>query len=900
MKKRILAAALVLMMLFTAAALSGCKLAATPKATFIAAANVAKRADLSVFDKYREFTHFYGELTLNKLSVMGTDSLSDGPITVNVDSATDGSINSITKMAIKYAGEELTENVILDDGAVYLKIDTLMEKYAVIGEAQSSDDSESFDADLIKELRDFIGLLTSELQKSLESIDEAKFTKDQASFEVNGVKSGKVTVATLTLSPEDVERLVRDYASKITDAKECKDLCDTIGAMVKLIPNKATNEGEIVTLPAATLDDYAAEFKSKIAEALDDVFAQANMSAAVKVYIDDGEAIGCSVKLDADGKKDGQPTGEKAAVTADILTADGKTGAAAEIVLNIKDVKDGADVKPVALSFYKDGSAIKGDLLFQKDLTSDDNKITAEIDMTSEDGEYYKGFAKFDMKNTDDEGNAADVSAKLNFGFSHKDGKTKIDTESLMISRGLPITLPLKINAEITETNSKIDVKADVSVNLQGMVDAAVNLELKLDKEQAKAEAPKSVYTEEELSELDLFGKLKEKYPKIYGLISSFTVLPSGNDLFGGGDGEVTGSASYVSNGALLDIINYSDDSNHYSFAVQGKLEFEDGWVTVSALDFSEKLTFEGDPEDVSGAQVKIGGKSYYSMYYDTDDDASNGYEIIYYRNTDDGPQVAFERIIRIEEFGTFEFDTLYATFFSPAENNEWVINDFGKGLGIKTVGVVDGEGAESVEIEYTYPAGGTEKSVVEVFKTADDQGDMIRFINNETETEIYWDSEEGYAEIYFYADFTIENGMMNIFYQPEAQFALPFTDLGGGAVRIGDDTFTVSRKSDGEDDYTEYYIASESEVHLNDLYFVVFDDGSGYAGICCDLKMLQADELGDNAYLFELKYGSAGSTKVIIEELGEGAYNFRFILAEGEEYAEIFLDVPIMGVEDE
>ena len=38
----------------------------------------------------------------------------------------------------------------------------------------------------------------------------------------------------------------------------------------------------------------------------------------------------------------------------------------------------------------------------------------------------------------------------------------------------------------------------------------------------------------------------------------------------------------------------------------------------------------------------------------------------------------------------------------------------------------------------------------------------------------------------------------------------------------------------------------------------------------------------------------------VQVEELGEGAYNFRFILAEGEEYAEIFLDVPIMGVEDE
>ncbi|MBP5155382.1 MAG: hypothetical protein J6252_02225, partial [Clostridia bacterium] len=624
----------------------------------------------------------------------------------------------------------------------------------------------------------------------------------------------------------------------------------------------------------------------------------------LKLYVLEKEAVGLSAELNAEALKDGVKTGETGVIKADLLCADGNIGAEAKVTLNVAAQEQGktgeaektGDTEMLKLTFRKDKEAIKGDLAVLASPKSTEPAITAAIDMTSEDGVYYKGFAKFDRKAEEE---ADNVSVKLDFGFSREKGKIKFDTESLMFSQGMPITIPLKINAELTNENGALKLEASVNADMGAMVSADVKIALTVEKGDFAIEEPKSVYTDEEIQKVDPEAKLKKNCPHIYEAVKGMLHVGGGSGSFEGGDGEVTGGASYISNEASLDIVNYSDDTNHYSLTVQGKLEFEDGWVTVSALDFSEKLAFEGDPDDVSGAPVKIGGKSYYSMYYDPDDNAGNGYQIIYYRNTDDGPQAAFERVIRVEEFGTFEFDTIYFTFFSPAENNEWVINDFGKGLGIKTAEAVDGEGTARVEIEFTYPAGGTEKSIVEVFKSADDyHPDMTRFFNEETETEIYWSTEDGYAEIYFYADFNIENGMMNIFYQPEAQFALPYTELGGNTVRIGDDTFYVEQNESG---LKEYWItASESEVPpLNDLYFIVWGNGSGCVVICCDLEMLEAEGLDDNAHLFELKYGSAGSTKVIVEELGEGAYNFRFVLAEGEEYAEIFLDVPVMDAED-
>lgn len=912
MKKRIFAAALVFMMLFAAAALAGCRVTVStnPKETFITAAKLSQRIQLP--DAAKSVTEgsarVNGTIALNKLSVMGSDLLGGSAVSIDVDSGYTAEGNAAIDAVINYAGDKLHLDARKLGNKMFYKIGEIMDKFYsadMTKEAgqEGQDKPEDQAANVMAVLGKLLNFAGAEAEKTLQSIEESKFTQESATVEVNGVKAENLTAVTLKLESADVEKLVRDYANTIVSAQEFKELYELIMSLAEINPD-GVQVGSLIPLaaeePSGTKDGD--EIKEQVTEALDKFFSEGCISATLKLYVLEKEAVGLSAELNAEALKDGAKTGAAGVIKADLLCTDGNIGAEAKVTTNVAaqeqsqtgDAEKPGEKEMLKLTFRKDKNAIKGDFAVLASPQSTEPAITAAIDMTSEDGVYYKGFAKFDRKAEEE---ADNISAKLDFGFARENGKIKFDTESLMISQGMPITIPLKINAELTKEEGGLKLAASVNADMGAMASADAKIELTVKKGELTVEEPKSVYTDEEIQKVDPEAKLKKNCPHIYEAIKGMLHIGGGSGSFEGGDGEVTGDARYVSNEASLDIVNYSDDTNHYSLTVQGKLEFEDGWVTVSALDFSEKLAFEGDPDDVSGAPVKIGGKSYYSMYYDPDDNAGNGYQMIYYRNTDDGPQAAFERVIRVEEFGTFEFDTIYFTFFSPAENNEWVINDFGKGLGIKTS--VE-EHNDFVSIEFTYPAGGTEKSVVEVFKTADDQGDMIRFINNETETEIYWDSEEGYAEIYFYADFTIENGMMNIFYQPEAQFALPFTDLGGGAVRIGDDTFTVSRKSDGEDDYTEYYIASESEVPLNDLYFVVFDDGSGYAGICCDLKMLQADELGDNAHLFELKYGSAGSTKVIIEELGEGAYNFRFILAEGEEYAEIFLDVPIMGVEDE
>ena len=915
MKKRIFAAALVFMMLFAAAALAGCRVTVSvnPKETFISAAKLSQRIRMP--DAAKSVTEgsarVNGTIALNKLSVMGSDLLGGSAVSIDVDGGYTEDGNAAIDAVLNYAGDKLHLDARKLGNKMFYKIGEIMDKFYsadMTKEAgqEGQDKPEDQAANVMAALGKLLNFAGAEAEKALQSVDESKFTQESATVEVNGVKAENLTAVTLKLESADVEKLVRDYANTIVSAQEFKELYELITSLAVITPD-GVQVGSLIPLaaeePSGTKDGD--EIKQQVTEALDKFFSEGCISATLKLYVLEKEAVGLSAELNAEALKDGAKTGETGVIKADLLCTDGNIGAEAKVTLNVaaqEQGKTGEAEKPgekektgekemLKLTFRKDKNAIKGDFAVLASPQSAEPAITAAIDMTSEDGVYYKGFAKFDRKAEEE---ADNVSAKLDFGFARENGRIKFDTESLMISQGMPITIPLKINAELTKEEGGLKLAASVNADMGAMASADAKIELTVKKGELTVEEPKSVYTDEEIQKVDPEAKLKKNCPHIYEAVKGMLHIGGGSGSFEGGDGEVTGDASYISNEGSLDIVNYSDDTNHYSLNVQGKLEFEDGWVTVSALDFSEKLAFEGDPDDVSGAPVKIGGKSYYSMYYDPDDNAGNGYQMIYYRNTDDGPQAAFERVIRVEEFGTFEFDTICFTFFSPAENNEWVINDFGKGLGIKTS--VE-EHNDFVSIEFTYPAGGGAKSEMVVYNSEPVQDEiyMGRFLNDETGTEIFWSRNDDYAELYFTAEVTVGNGKMNIAYLPGVSVSFPYTDLGNDTVRIGDDTFYAERVTYYDEPCTDYSIVSETEVQLPDIYLTVYDDGFAYVCVCCNVETDPNDSLH-----YYLKYGSAGSMELFVtpdgssEESGEAfAADFRFVYSEGKEHTEHFVNIP-------
>ena len=897
MKKRILAAAIVLMMLFTAAALAGCKVvtvASNPKDLFIETAHLDGLFELPEPEQWvKELNTAAGTLTLNKLSVMGKDFLDGKPATISMDGAKlDGGIG-IASAVLDYDGDKLEaySEFDLDEKKVFWKISGLMDKYYVNDLSDGKEQADKADtADIAESLKNFAKLITGEANKSLKSIDEAKFAKETATVEANGIKAEDVTAVTLTLSPEDVEKLVRDYANTITGAKEFSELFKIIESLETVYP-AGMQGGTIIPLAAESEPESLEEnFKKELTEALDKLFKESKISAVIKLYLLDGKRAGGALDVNIDGIKDSQPTGEKMVLNANAVSTDAGFGAEMAVKVTGTD-SDGEETTPAKLTYRKDKDGIKGDFVFYKGLKDAEPALAASVDMTSTDGEYYKGFAKFDYKPGREEDN---LSAKLEFGFSCTENKIKIDTESLMISQGLPFTVPLKINAEITKGDNKMELNAKIAADMGAMANVEAQLALTAEKGTRTADANKQVYTDEEMHDIDFASKLKEKCPKIYGIINSVTGGGSGN--FGGGDGDVIGDESYISNDGKLDLVHYSDGSSLFVFTVQGKMEFGDGFVTVSALDFSEKLAFEGDPKSKADGTVEIGGKTYFSMFFDADDDPSD-YEIIYYRNTEEGAQVAFERYITTE-YGENEFDTFDLRFYSPSENNEWVLEDFGKGLGIKTTPEEgeDGEG-KTVTVEFTYPAAGGQSCEMTVYEQV--TGEARHYYSEETGTEIYL-SDDYYAEIYFYGEITFEDGIMYITHSPELEFAYVYTDLGGGTVRIGNDTFNADHIDDfyGES-VTLYSILSETETQYNDIMILLYDDNSAMIKVCCDV--FESDQNG----VVELCYGSAGSVKMFVEsDDGYETVKFTFVFGEGGQddfsYSETLSNAPVGFEEDD
>lgn len=861
MKKRITAFALVVLMLCTAALLAGCKMTTTPKDLYISSTGLLKRAPAEIRQFAAGAEALNAGIALNELSVQGKDLLGGNRIALKAGLTADASGDGEIDAALEYAGEKINMHCFVEKGSgVYIRVDEIMDKY-IYQETQLPKTGDSGkDKPGAKDVAALIDLICDELLNSLRSIDGEKFTKTDGSFEVNGVKTGSVTAVKLALDEKETEKLIRDYAKKIVGSEQFKRFADLFNALGNAA-NYSFND-PIIPLSVKTVEEEDGSEAGEgvgfdVDKVLDKIFESVSIALDSTLLVKNGECIGTlnNVRLNHVGTE-----GEYADFRVDYADADGKKAADAGISIT----ESGAD-KPrelLTVKYYKDDKVINADL--NANGSRGGQNVRMRLDFESTDGVYYSGDARVDASGED----GSKTAIKLTLGFSCGDGTVKFNTESLMFSQGMPITLPLIINGEFKYGKDGVSGSADFSVKMEGLVSASGELSFGSEPAEGyKAEKPTGVYTEEEAEELfsdseKLIGRLEDNCPKIYAALSGMLGIEE--------PVPVAESRTYVAPAGGSFIIETEDEHTSYHIMLPASIAVSPDTMAITCGTFSDSFTFS-NPGD--GKSAFIGGAQYYSS--DNPFSGSGANEKWYARVAGDD----HFQIMHILD-GNGDFAILTAMFerapqrFTDLSGTEtdgiygWVL-EVGKTARIGFKEQVLEDGTNGIKL-YIWYGDAAEPEEYDLYEYREAELTEL-FSNDDARVEINVGSAS--FRMGFNAEIELSGDELKITRNDlTLQYGVRLDRTGENGVeyyKIGEDVFEYENGvDDAGDKYRDYYYEDENSV----IEITIWEDYPTYIYI-----EGTAEPLGGGGYVFTA--GNGIEFKVFIQEPEEdgGVYKLHF-----------------------